>query len=212
MTSVWRYCLTCVGGSPTSPWQRSVKVVYFFMSLLQRSVSAQWLLCFFFSVKYVQFPVFLSVTEIVGVEYRRTVGILYQMFFSIGNLILPLLAYFITDWRWLQVVITAPYMLFLSYYWWETLYSYILFCICSGRSSHLSFMSVFKYFAITKIKSWSTCFSILVQTWSQCFYSNILQWTSPLPFVFTSWDHHLWFAVSNHKGDSVLCYTTPKKR
>ncbi|XP_037607021.1 solute carrier family 22 member 2-like [Sebastes umbrosus] len=60
---------------------------------------------------------YVLITEIVGVEYRRTVGILYQMFFSVGVLILPLLAYFITDWRWLQVVITVPYIFFLSYYW-----------------------------------------------------------------------------------------------
>uniref|UniRef100_A0A3Q3WYI7 Solute carrier family 22 member 3 n=1 Tax=Mola mola TaxID=94237 RepID=A0A3Q3WYI7_MOLML len=60
---------------------------------------------------------YVLITEIVGVEFRRTVGVLYQMFFSVGILLLPLLAYFITDWRWLQVVITAPYILFLSYYW-----------------------------------------------------------------------------------------------
>ncbi|KAM6965477.1 solute carrier family 22 member 2-like [Aplochiton taeniatus] len=60
---------------------------------------------------------YVLITEIVGVEYRRTVGVVYQMFFSVGLLFLPLLAYFISDWRWLQVVITAPYFLFLSYYW-----------------------------------------------------------------------------------------------
>ncbi|KAF7662092.1 hypothetical protein LDENG_00246520, partial [Lucifuga dentata] len=60
---------------------------------------------------------YVLLTEIVGVEYRRTVGVFYQMFFSVGILFLPLLAYFITDWRWLQVVITAPYIVFLSYYW-----------------------------------------------------------------------------------------------
>ncbi|XP_070843569.1 solute carrier family 22 member 2-like [Chaetodon trifascialis] len=60
---------------------------------------------------------YVLLTEIVGVKHRRLVGILYQMFFSVGNLILPLLAYFITDWRWLQVVISVPYILFLSYYW-----------------------------------------------------------------------------------------------
>ncbi|XP_069580902.1 solute carrier family 22 member 2-like [Brachyistius frenatus] len=60
---------------------------------------------------------YVLITEIVGVEYRRTVGVIYQMFFSVGILLLPLLAYFITDWRWLQVVITVPYILFLSYYW-----------------------------------------------------------------------------------------------
>ncbi|KAK7907743.1 hypothetical protein WMY93_016355 [Mugilogobius chulae] len=52
-----------------------------------------------------------------GVEFRRTVGVVYQMFFSVGILILPLLAYYISNWRWLQVVITVPYILFLSYYW-----------------------------------------------------------------------------------------------
>ena len=61
--------------------------------------------------------ILLLVTEIVGVEYRRTVGVIYQMFFSVGILILPLLAYYITDWRWLQVVITVPYIVFLAYYW-----------------------------------------------------------------------------------------------
>ncbi|CAJ1077935.1 solute carrier family 22 member 2-like [Xyrichtys novacula] len=60
---------------------------------------------------------YVLITEIVGVEYRRTVGVIYQMFFSVGILFLPLLAYFITDWRWLQVVITLPYIFFLSYYW-----------------------------------------------------------------------------------------------
>ncbi|CAL8317695.1 unnamed protein product [Merluccius merluccius] len=60
---------------------------------------------------------YVLITELVGVEYRRTVGVLYQMFFSVGILLLPLLAYYITDWRWLQVVITVPYIIFLSYYW-----------------------------------------------------------------------------------------------
>lgn len=60
---------------------------------------------------------FSAVTEIVGVKHRKTVGILFQMFFSVGLLILPLIAYFITDWRWLQVALSAPYVLFLAYYW-----------------------------------------------------------------------------------------------
>ncbi|XP_070705002.1 solute carrier family 22 member 2-like [Pempheris klunzingeri] len=72
---------------------------------------------FGFGVKGGWMSSYVLLTEIVGVEYRRTVGILYQMFFSVGNLLLPLLAYFVTDWRWLQVVISAPYLLFLSYYW-----------------------------------------------------------------------------------------------
>ncbi|XP_040920314.1 solute carrier family 22 member 2-like [Toxotes jaculatrix] len=76
-----------------------------FRTLLGFGVKGGWMACY------------VLMTEIVGVEYRRTVGILYQMIFSVGVLILPLLAYFITDWRWLQVTFTVPYVLFLSYYW-----------------------------------------------------------------------------------------------
>ncbi|CAG00151.1 unnamed protein product [Tetraodon nigroviridis] len=57
------------------------------------------------------------VTEIVGVEQRRFVGIFYQMFFSISFLIIPLLAYFITDWRWLQAAFCLPSIIFVCYYW-----------------------------------------------------------------------------------------------
>uniref|UniRef100_A0A3Q1JNV8 Solute carrier family 22 member 3 n=1 Tax=Anabas testudineus TaxID=64144 RepID=A0A3Q1JNV8_ANATE len=60
---------------------------------------------------------YVLIAEIVGVEYRRTVGILYQIMFSFGVILLPLLAYYITDWRWLQVIFSAPYILFLSCYW-----------------------------------------------------------------------------------------------
>ncbi|XP_053344535.1 solute carrier family 22 member 2-like [Clarias gariepinus] len=60
---------------------------------------------------------FVLITELVGVEYRRPVAVYFQMLFSTGILILPLVAYLISNWRWLQVAITAPYLFFLSYYW-----------------------------------------------------------------------------------------------
>ncbi|NP_998315.1 solute carrier family 22 member 2 [Danio rerio] len=60
---------------------------------------------------------YVLITELVGVDHRRTVGVTYQLFFSMGILLLPLLAYFITNWRWLQVVFTVPYICFLTYYW-----------------------------------------------------------------------------------------------
>ncbi|XP_029352681.1 solute carrier family 22 member 2-like [Echeneis naucrates] len=83
----------------------SFTFILVFRTILGFGVKGGWMSCY------------VLLTEIVGVEYRRTVGILFQMFFSVGVLLLPLLAYFITDWRWLQVVITAPYILFLVYYW-----------------------------------------------------------------------------------------------
>ncbi|KAG7508125.1 solute carrier family 22 member 2-like [Solea senegalensis] len=72
---------------------------------------------FGFGVKGGWMTNYVLLTEIVGVKHRRTVGIIFQMFFSVGLLILPPLAYFITDWRWFQVAIAAPNVLFLAYYW-----------------------------------------------------------------------------------------------
>uniref|UniRef100_A0A673YNB4 Solute carrier family 22 member 3 n=1 Tax=Salmo trutta TaxID=8032 RepID=A0A673YNB4_SALTR len=72
---------------------------------------------FGFAVKGGWMSVYVLITELVGVEYRRMVGVLLQMFFSVGILILTLIAYLITDWRWLQVAFTVPYFIFLSYFW-----------------------------------------------------------------------------------------------
>ncbi|KAF5900284.1 solute carrier family 22 member 2-like, partial [Clarias magur] len=60
---------------------------------------------------------FVMITELVGVEYRRPVAVYFQIVFSTGILILPLMAYLISNWRWLQVAITTPYLFFLTYYW-----------------------------------------------------------------------------------------------
>ncbi|XP_029487208.1 solute carrier family 22 member 2-like [Oncorhynchus nerka] len=72
---------------------------------------------FGFAVKGGWMSVYVLITELVGVEYRRMVGVLLQMFFSVGILILTLIAYLITDWRWLQVTFAVPYFIFLTYFW-----------------------------------------------------------------------------------------------
>ncbi|KAK1796130.1 hypothetical protein P4O66_009212 [Electrophorus voltai] len=70
-----------------------------------------------FGVKGGWMVAYVLITEVVGVEYRRTAGVVFQMFFSLGILLLPLVAYLISSWRWLQVAITVPYFFFLSYFW-----------------------------------------------------------------------------------------------
>uniref|UniRef100_A0A3P8Z2X0 Solute carrier family 22 member 3 n=1 Tax=Esox lucius TaxID=8010 RepID=A0A3P8Z2X0_ESOLU len=72
---------------------------------------------FGFAVKGGWMSGYVLINEIVGVKYRRMVGVVLQMFFSVGILILTLIAYIITDWRWLQVTFTVPYFLFLTYFW-----------------------------------------------------------------------------------------------
>ncbi|XP_038626760.1 solute carrier family 22 member 2-like isoform X2 [Tachyglossus aculeatus] len=58
-----------------------------------------------------------NVTEFVGLSYRRTVAILYQMAFAIGLVVLSGVAYAVPHWRWLQFAVTLPSFLFLLYYW-----------------------------------------------------------------------------------------------
>lgn len=58
-----------------------------------------------------------AVTEFVGPSYRRTVGILYQVAFTFGLLVLVGVAYALPHWRWLQLAVTLPNFCFLLYYW-----------------------------------------------------------------------------------------------
>ncbi|XP_027743998.1 solute carrier family 22 member 2-like, partial [Empidonax traillii] len=60
---------------------------------------------------------YILVTEVVGPQYRRTVGILYQTAFSVGLLVFDAIAYAIPHWRWLQLTVTLPTCFFLLYYW-----------------------------------------------------------------------------------------------
>ncbi|XP_016008222.2 solute carrier family 22 member 2 isoform X1 [Rousettus aegyptiacus] len=60
---------------------------------------------------------YILITEFVGLSHRKTVGILYQMAFTVGLLVLAGVAYAIPDWRWLQLTVTLPSFCFLLYYW-----------------------------------------------------------------------------------------------
>ncbi|KAM9155573.1 solute carrier family 22 member 2 [Pangshura tecta] len=60
---------------------------------------------------------YILITEFVGLSYRRTVGIVYQVAFTAGLLALSAIAYMIPHWRWLQLIVTLPNFLFLLYYW-----------------------------------------------------------------------------------------------
>uniref|UniRef100_A0AAR2LNR5 Solute carrier family 22 member 3 n=1 Tax=Pygocentrus nattereri TaxID=42514 RepID=A0AAR2LNR5_PYGNA len=70
-----------------------------------------------FGVKGGWMVAYVLITELVGVEYRRVVGVFFQMAFSCGIIVLPLVAYLIPNWRWIQVAFTLPYIIFMSYYW-----------------------------------------------------------------------------------------------
>nr|XP_056709289.1 solute carrier family 22 member 2-like [Euleptes europaea] len=60
---------------------------------------------------------YILITEFVGLSYRRTVGIVYQVAFTVGLLVLAAIAYAVPHWRWLQLAVTLPNFFFLLYYW-----------------------------------------------------------------------------------------------
>lgn len=60
---------------------------------------------------------FILSLEIVGVKWRTTACILYQIPFAIGHASLGLFGYYIRDWRILQITISTPALVLLSFYW-----------------------------------------------------------------------------------------------
>ncbi|XP_030355362.1 solute carrier family 22 member 3-like [Strigops habroptila] len=59
---------------------------------------------------------YVIVTEIVGSD-QRIVGIVIQIFFTLGIMILPGIAYLLPTWQGIQLAISLPNFLFLLYYW-----------------------------------------------------------------------------------------------
>lgn len=55
--------------------------------------------------------------EMVGKDLRMVAGVCFMMFFSFGYMLMGVFAYFIHDWRWLQVGLTIPGVVFLLYWW-----------------------------------------------------------------------------------------------
>ncbi|XP_058450277.1 organic cation transporter protein [Malaya genurostris] len=55
--------------------------------------------------------------EMVGPKDRLYAGVVCMMFFSVGYMLTAAFAYYIHDWRTLQIALTLPGIVFLSYWW-----------------------------------------------------------------------------------------------
>lgn len=64
-------------------------------------------------------PVMLLVAgmELVGPSKRKVASVISGIFFSLGQIFLGCLAYFIRDYRYLQLAISLPALIFMCYWW-----------------------------------------------------------------------------------------------
>lgn len=60
---------------------------------------------------------YVMAMELVGKKRRVLVGVLAQAFYTLGYFMAAFLAYGIESWRWLQITMTVPALLFIPYYW-----------------------------------------------------------------------------------------------
>ncbi|XP_067145243.1 organic cation transporter protein-like [Centruroides vittatus] len=61
---------------------------------------------------------FVVLVEIVGPEYRSFFGIAIEFGWATGYILLPCLAWLINDWHYLQLALSIPVILLVTFWWW----------------------------------------------------------------------------------------------
>lgn len=61
---------------------------------------------------------FSLIVEWIPTRVRTMVGTLTGYCYTVGQLILAVIAYFVRDWRWLTLAVSLPFYVFFLYSWW----------------------------------------------------------------------------------------------
>lgn len=73
--------------------------------------------------------IFLPGMEMVGPSKRMWAGIVVEYFFALGMIILAGVGYMLRDWRHINMAVTFPNLVFLSYFWFEILFIYVIYLL-----------------------------------------------------------------------------------
>lgn len=119
--------------------------------------------------------------EMVGATYRLFAGVAVQMFFSVGFMLTAGFAYFIHDWRWLQIAITLPGLLFMSYYW--IVPESARWLLSKGRKDE-AFVIIEKAARVNRVKIPSEIYAQLVDEAEEIKRKNALAAAQPAASVF----------------------------
>ncbi|XP_015609722.1 organic cation transporter protein-like [Cephus cinctus] len=60
---------------------------------------------------------FVLLMEIIGIQWRGTLSVLFHVPFLLGHLLNPLISYLTQTWYGFQIAVSIPPILLLSYYW-----------------------------------------------------------------------------------------------
>lgn len=84
----------------------------------RKSSNLKAILCFYYNLFKFKITLtnFFSGLEFVSPSYRMVVGVVMQMFFSIGFFLSSGLALIFINWRYFQLAITAPTLFYLTYH------------------------------------------------------------------------------------------------
>nr|XP_046266365.1 solute carrier family 22 member 6 isoform X2 [Scatophagus argus] len=61
---------------------------------------------------------FSLIVEWIPTRVRTVVGTITGYSYTVGQLLLAVIAYFIRDWRWLTLAVSLPFYVFFLYSWW----------------------------------------------------------------------------------------------
>lgn len=59
----------------------------------------------------------ILVAELISKGLRPSLGCMYSLSYPVGYITLPVIAYFLPQWRFLQLAISLPMLVFLLHFW-----------------------------------------------------------------------------------------------